>query len=75
MDTTLNVIAVLAFWFVCAMINLAWYKRNPNVMAVEFHPLLIVLAPLAAFFVIFGTIGVYLYNALLRLMGVNPSAF
>jgi hypothetical protein len=69
------VLSLAAFWLACSAINLTWYKHHPDVIAEEFHPALIILAPLASFFVIFGMAGVYLYRATLRLMGIAPSIF
>jgi len=75
MPTLIPLVALAAVWFGCSIINLIWLKHYPNVMAKEFHPLLIVLAPLASIFVVFGLVGVWLYNLPLRAMGVNKQNF
>jgi hypothetical protein len=68
-------IALVAVWFVCCVINLTWWKRNPNVIARESRPVLLILAPLATFFVVFGLVGGWLYNRMLLLMDIPKSSF
>ena len=58
-------------WLACSLLNLYWLRCRPYVMATEFRPALIVLAPLAAFFVVFGEIGVFLYKLPQRLTGIK----
>jgi hypothetical protein len=75
MSAILTIVALAVVWFVCSLINLTWLKHYPNVMAIEFRPALILIAPLATFFVVLGPIGVWRYNIPLRLMNVRKDCF
>ena len=75
MPILIPLFALTAVWFGCSIINLIWLKHYPDVMAEEFHPALIVLAPLASVIVVFGLVGVWLYNLPLRVMSVNKQQF
>jgi hypothetical protein len=65
-----NIVALAFVWFGCSLINLIWLKHYPDVIATEFRSALIVLAPLATFFVVFGLIGCWLYSLPQRALGV-----
>jgi hypothetical protein len=50
------IIVIVSVWFVCGVLNTIWLRHNPDVIASEFNAGLIVLAPLASFFIAIGMI-------------------
>jgi hypothetical protein len=75
MQTIFPIVSITAVWFVCSLVNLTWWKRNPNVIAEEFRHALIVLAPLATFFVVIGMIGSWFYTTVLRFANIQQPEF
>jgi hypothetical protein len=70
-----SILLLMMIWLGCSLLNLFWYKHHPHAIAEEFHVTLILVAPLASFFIVLSVVGVCLYNVPLKLMGIHKADF